>query len=293
MLDVTLEQLINILGKPTKKIGHQYYFRCPSCSQNGGDTSGDNLLFNERKGLLKCFACDDGARHVLHLLKQKTNNIAAIPTPHRRETPIWWQANNTNLWQYWGEAYQEMTEDVRYWLNSSGINDETIDEWMIGFDSNPSIVKIGPCVCFPMISINHDSKLVGFELRQVGKEKIIRHTYDSPKCLCLINDNLMATKLIICEGFKDAYSFMQLLKVKKQKEDFTILTPSHGVNSIIDGLADVDFTRYKKCFLLLDNDKAGSEVTEAIIQKYPFFKDTRHLLRGYKDVNELWKEQYA
>lgn len=293
MLDVTLEQLVDILGGPTKHIGHQYYFRCPVCAQNGGDTNGDNLLFNERKRLLKCFACDSGAQYVLKAINKKNTSININHNTVKKDLPFWWQTNSSNLWQYWIEAYTEMTECAQQWLNNCGIDNDTINEWMIGFDSNPSIVKIGPCVCFPMISLNHNRQLVGFELRQIGKEKIIRHTYDSPKCLCIINDPPKANKLIICEGFKDAYSFLQIIKQKQQYEDFTILTPSHGVNSIIDALKDVDFIQYKKCFLLLDNDEAGSNVTNEIISQYKFFKDVRHLLKQYKDVNELWLNEYV
>ena len=293
MLDVTLEQLTYVLGEPSRHVGHQYYFRCPACAQHGGDTSCDNLLFNERKGLLKCFACDDGARYTLDLINKKAKHIKPTQRSSGIVSKLWWQENKNNLWQYWIEAHEEMTEDVRQWLNEQGVTNKTIQEWMIGFDGNPSIVKVGPCVCFPMISLYHDLQLVGFELRQVGDNKIIRHTYDSPKCLCVINSHTIATKLVICEGFKDAYSFMQIIDIRGQKEQFTILTPSHGVGSIIDCLGCIDFARYNQYFLLLDNDDAGDKVTEQIIKKYNLFKDSRKILKQYNDVNELWLGEYA
>ena len=293
MLDITLEQLVGVLGQPTKRVGHQYYFRCPACAQVGGDNSGDNLLFNDHKQLLKCFACEDGARQVLQMINQNVPRNVHIHKQPTHNKALWWQINNENLWQYWIESYNEMTDDARQWLNNCGITNDTITEWMIGFDCSPSIVKIGPCVCFPMISINHNNQLVGFELREIGKQKIIRHTYDSPKCLCTIWGNKQASKLVICEGFKDAYSFLQIIKAKNKQDDFAILTPSHGVNAIIDCLDGVNFTQYKRCFLLLDNDNAGTTVTNEIIDKYAFFEDIRHLLGQYKDVNELWLGNYA
>lgn len=293
MLDITLQQITSVLGGPTKHTGHQYYFRCPACAQLGRDTHSDNLVFNERKQLLKCFACDDGAQYTLKLINERRPVRTISREPQHHHTQSWWQNNYDNLWQYWILSHNEMTNEARQWLNDCGITNNTILEWMIGFDSNPSIVKIGPCVCFPMISLNHNNQLVGFELRQIGSEKIIRHTYDSPKCLCIINDNVNASKLIICEGFKDAYCFLQIIKIKQQQQDFTILTPSHGVNSIIDALKDVNFTQYNKCFLLLDNDDAGSNTTNNIIEQYNFFKDVRHLLNGHKDVNELWLNEYV
>ena len=56
MLDITLEQIINAIGQPTYKKGNRYFFGCPSCGVEDGHK--DNLIFDERKGLLKCFACD-------------------------------------------------------------------------------------------------------------------------------------------------------------------------------------------------------------------------------------------
>lgn len=299
MLDIKLDELIKVLGQPTKCTGHQYYFRCPSCASLGGDNSGDNLLFNEYKGVLKCFACEDGAKEALKLVNKwrKNNDIKSYaPTVINdvgRSFKMWWENNEQNLWQYWIEAHEEMSTKALRWLDSCGIGKDVVDEWMLGYDNNPTILKIGPCVAFPMISLNHNERLVGFELRQVGKEKVIRHTYDAPKCLCIIADNKDATKLVICEGFKDAYSFWQIVNNKNIQNEYTILTPAHGVDDIIDNLKDVNFTRYKKCYLLLDNDAAGNRVTDKIIDKYPFFKDQRKILKQYKDVNELWMGEYV
>lgn len=295
MLDVTLNELISVLGNPTRTTGHQYYFRCPACSSMGGDTSGDNLLFNDKKGVLKCFACDDGAKEVLRMINSKRHDNGYTPTanmPRKQYTP-WWQKNIDNLWQYWVEASNEMTAEARQWLHNCGILDETIDEWMIGFDSDPNIVHIGPCVCFPMISLNHDNQLVGFELRQVSDKKVIRHTYDAPSCLCCIADNNKARCLVICEGFKDAYCFMQFLKLKKILQQFTILTPAHGVSDIYHNLDVVNFTRYDYCYLLLDRDEAGDRETKKIMKQYHFFIDRRDMLGECEDVAEWWTKKYV
>ena len=298
MLDINLNELIEILGTPTKSAGHQYYFRCPSCAQFGGDTSCDNLLFNERKGVLKCFACEDGAKETLKLLNQwrRDNNVPTISSPQPspiKQVKLWWEINSENLYQYWCEAYDEMSDRAIEWLKGCGITKQLVDEWMIGYDKDPSILKIKECVAFPMISLNHDGRLVGFELRQMGREKIIRHTYDAPRCLCIINDNKDANKLIICEGFKDAYSMWQILESKGRRHEFTILTPAHGVDDIVNNLKDINFTRYKSCHLVLDNDAAGDRVTQQILQKCSFFKDERRMLHGRKDVNELWLAEYV
>lgn len=297
MLDITLEELTNILGVPTRTTGHQHYFRCPACSAGGGDTSGDNLLFNDRKGVLKCFACEEGAKEALKMVNSKRQQNSYTPTAakvERKEYTPWWQKNSENLAIYMCEAEEEMTINVATWLQEKhGINRQTIKDCSIGYDANPNMLKIGASVTFPIISLNHNECLVGFELRQIGDEKRIKHTLDTPSCLCIVSDNVQAKYLIICEGFKDAYCFRQFLILKDLLDQFTILTPAHGVNDILNNLYVINFTRYKSCFLLLDNDMAGNKETQKILERYPFFIDKRNILGKCEDVAEWWKENYV
>ena len=293
MLDISLDELIHTLGEPTRKTGHQYYFRCPACSSMGGDTSGDNLLYNARKGLLKCFACDDGAKTTLHLINQKRHDslsYIAAPAREKKEYTPWWKLNIDNLYLYMCEAEKEMTTEVAEWLRTQhGIEKDTIEFMSIGYDAQPqpNMVKIGPSVVFPMISLNHNG-LVGFELREVSTNKVIRHTLDAPSCLCIIAQPKDASTLCICEGFKDGYCLYQAMKSYGIDKEVTILTPAHGVDDIFANLSQIDFTQYTFCNLILDNDKAGDRATRKIIEQYPFFNDRRDLLQGCNDIAEWW-----
>lgn len=288
MLDIKLEELINVLGTPKRSVGHQHYFRCPSCASVGGDSSGDNLLFNSKKGVLKCFACSNGAKEVLNLINKKRGpqDYKKIQkNPIIRDSKNWWELNLDNLIKYQIAVISEMKPYVFDWLKRKhGITKEAIDACGIGFDNKPSMVNLQSSVCFPMYSLNHNLKLVGFELREMGLEKRIRHTPDSPSCICGVYGRINADYLIICEGFKDAYNLYSMLKDK----DFLICTPAHGCKDILNNLEDLDLSKFKKCYLLLDNDKAGDEATKEILDKYPFFIDKRSLLKGYKDVSEYW-----
>ena len=51
------------------------------------------------------------------------------------------------------------------------------------------------------------------------------------------------------------------------------------------GIDEVDFDKYKKFILFLDNDKTGRDTANAIKEKYPFFTDY-YLTCGCKDFNE-------
>ena len=297
MLDVTLEELTNVLGVPTRTTGHQHYFRCPACSAGGGDTSGDNLLFNDRKGVLKCFACDDGAKEALRMVNSKRQQSNYTPTAakvEKKEYTPWWQKNIENLLIYMCEAEDEMTDKAAAWLwRTCGIDKQTIKDCAIGYDAQPNMIRMGASVTFPMFSLNHDGTLVGFELRQVGDKKFIKHTLDAPSCLCIINDYKDAENLVICEGFKDAYCFRQFLRMQGVLDKFTVLTPAHGVSDIYENLKSINYTRYNQCYLLLDNDLAGDEHTQKILQTYPFFKDKRELIKPFGDVAEWWIKNYV
>ncbi len=65
MIELTLELLITHLGQPIKKVGDEYFWKCPQCI----DTHKDNLKFNHRKGVLYCFANSDHSKMLLKEIK--------------------------------------------------------------------------------------------------------------------------------------------------------------------------------------------------------------------------------
>lgn len=232
-LDIDFNELISVVGEPSRSAGSQHYFQCPACAAGGGDTHRDNLLFNTRKGTLKCFACDDGAKETLKLINAKRHQTNYVPQARSQKevVPMWWEKNADNLWIYQCEAEAEMTIDVLNWLlDKHGICGSTVRKCGIGYDDSPTMLKMGASVAFPMLSMNHlsdngSTRLVGFELREIakplaGQKRVIKHTPEAPSCLCLISGSTDCKKLAICEGFKDAYCFMQLLEKKGIVDDY-------------------------------------------------------------------------
>lgn len=295
MLDIQLGDIINAIGQPTKKTGHQYYFRCPVCQSRGEDTTGDNLLFNDNKKILKCFACDEGSKEVLRLINEcRSRNCTSI-TQHQvtRTAKKWYEVNKENLLQYLFESIDELSSTAIKYLQGRCISTKIAELCGIGYDSKPNMVSIGSSITFPMFSLNHNEQLVGFELRELGTKKNIKHTLDSPSCICITWGSLIRVKhLVITEGFVDAYSLLELLK-NRRPEDYLIATGSHGCKSILPSLSGIDFSRYENCYLILDNDDAGEQATRSILNEYSFFKDKRSLLRGCKDINEYLCQKRA
>lgn len=281
MLNITVDQLIAVCGSPTRISGSQYYFRCPVCSAGGGDRHGDNLLFNENKGLLKCYACG-GERHVLKMINDRFENYN-IPIRTRSTLKVkWYELNRENIATYYCMSMmEEKPYDLiqQYFKWSKQQLDETD---YVGYDANPAQLfpsLTEPSLIFPVI--NRESDIVGIEARAI-KQKKIRHTKDLPNCLSFIKRGY--DKLVICEGFKDAFTF-NLLYPNIERE---IATPSNGVGTIMQALQSINISEYEEITLVLDNDEAGSINTKKVIETFGNkFKDGRKILRGKKDIWEL------
>lgn len=281
MLNITVDQLIAVCGSPTRISGSQYYFRCPVCSAGGGDRHGDNLLFNESKGLLKCYACG-GERYVLKMINDRFENYN-IPIRTRSTLKVkWYELNKENIATYYCmSTMEEKPYDLiqQYFKWSKQQLDETD---YVGYDANPAQLfpsLTEPSLIFPVI--NHESDIVGIEARAI-KQKKIRHTKDLPNCLSFVKRGY--DKLVICEGFKDAFTF-NLLYPNIERE---IATPSNGVGTIMQALQSINISEYEEIMLVLDNDEAGSINTKKVIETFGSkFKDGRKILRGKKDIWEL------
>lgn len=281
MLNITAEQLIAVCGSPTRVSGSQYYFRCPVCNAGGGDKHGDNLLFNESKGLLKCYACG-GERRVLQMINDKFV-IPETPVRIRSKLKVkWYEVNKENIATYYcmstmePKPYELISKHYKW-------SKEQLDKSdYVGYDEDPSQLfpsLTEPSLIFPVI--NYESDIVGIEARAIQQKKI-RHTKDLPNCLSYIKTGF--DKLVICEGFKDAFTF-SLLYPNIERD---IATPSNGVGTLMQALQSININNYSEIILLLDNDKAGSEMTVRVLREYGNkFKDGRKMLRGKKDVWEL------
>ena len=85
--------------------------------------------------------------------------------------------------------------------------------------------------------------------------------------------------LIVFEGFMDFLSALDLHQADFFEADCVVL------NSL--AMTDkVDFTKYEKIWLALDNDQAGDETTRHLMEQYKNMKDLRSDFSEYKDYNE-------
>lgn len=298
-----LQDIIDVVGQPIKKNGSEYEFRCPVCSAFGGDTKGDNLKYNANKNVLYCFANSEHAKDILREInrRKRTKEIDMQEPQYKKcqkEYVLYQQACNDlllgrkvhwetilSLWENDAKevcAFNKSSETLNYLYRRRGINPFTVEQVGLGID---------PVDKKWVIPIYRHDMITGFEYRALdfSKKKIWREK-DTPRHMAYVWGKPKSEKLIICEGFFDAYIMLQL----QEGKDVTIATCSNGVNGTLNAMKDVCFNNYKEICLCLDNDTPSQEITKTIIEQYPFVIDKTpqftdaELEAGNKDITDWY-----
>ena len=285
---LSLDILLNCLGEPESQSGDEYIWQCPLCK----DTGRDNLKFNTAKGILWCFADESHAPQLLReILKKNKNKICfkhfnndyENTDRYKRFFTIQKQMEFRTYMKECNEALQKSLMRVRFLRQKRGLTAVTVKAVKIGIDEYKKRWVI-PTFQY---STERSNIILGFEYRplNLGKDGLKREK-GTPTGLAMINSYKPTTKaLVIVEGYFDGYALYQHLYKKRQLKYYHIVTPSNGVQSLLKHISQVDFAKYKKFFLYLDNDEEGNKVAAKIIERYPMFQ--RILTPcGCKDFNE-------
>ncbi len=285
---LTLDILQNYLGEPESQSGDEYIWQCPLCK----DTGRDNLKFNAAKGILWCFADESHAPQLLReILKKNKNKICfkhfnndyENTDRYKRFFTIQKQMEFRTYMKECNEALQKSLMRVRFLRQKRGLTAVTVKAVKIGIDEYKKRWVI-PTFQY---STERSNIILGFEYRplNLGKDGL-KQEKGTPTGLAMINSYKPTTKaLVIVEGYFDGYALYQHLYKKRQLKYYHIVTPSNGVQSLLKHISQVDFAKYKKFFLYLDNDEEGNKVAAKIIDRYPMFQ--RILTPcGCKDFNE-------
>lgn len=309
---IQLEEIVSILGQPLRLNGDNYEWRCPACP--GGDRSGDNLKFSKSKGIIKCFACDYGTTVTGIIARRRIaarngeeqpvyeqparNEIVPPAPPIEKEKAIPENELDTYYWNC-HIALMKRKDILRQMYEKHTILPKTATECWIGYDEEKDMLV------FPSRAIGKDPTEAlyqttpnGAEYREYKGEKTIRRIsgYDSKICTAYATGFTMHA--IICEGYKDAYNLVQILKMTDpERLGYTaIFTVQNGTNSINTNncLQKSDWKRFDEVGLIMDNDTAGTKAIETAQDKFPFMKDLRDVyIKGYNDIQERFAKEFA
>lgn len=285
MADITLEQVNTVCGNYTRRNGNNYIFQCPICAEEGHDSHKDNLTYNADLKIIKCFA---NSNHSLDIL-DRINKQCPIKREYKEfipkvyEPPIWEKRQGQYV-EYLQLSQEILLNDrtlLDYVYKKRRLDKDILDLCGIGFDNTEN------CFTIPIFSLKHDC-ITDFELRQYGEKKI-RRIGGGCATIAKIWGLNKAKTLYIVEGFIDGITLTQWL-MEKHQTNFTVYSCSNGVSSLINCLNEINFSNFNEIKLILDNDQAGDQVSDQVVTKYSFIKDSRQFLKdsGLKDINEFY-----
>ena len=278
--EITLDQVTSILGQPTGKQGGEYVWQCPYCM----DSHKDNMRFNERKGLLWCFADPEHSKEVL---KKMNNDYKPMPKTDN-STPKWVTMQEKYV-EYMMQCNEELLsnqEMLDYVYKKRGLSKKVVSLTGLGFDSEANQFVI------PIFGLKEDM-ITDFELRAYGDKKIISRVGGGHNTVAVIYGNQKAKTLYIVEGMIKGYVLTQFL-LEKNNKDFTVYSCSNGAKSLLKCMPTINFSNFEEVKLMLDADECGTEATNEIISYYPFCKDVRAFLfdSGCKDFDQWYVNKY-
>lgn len=284
--NLNLELLTAVLGEPEKQSGDEYLWQCPLCK----DTGRDNLNFNAVKGILWCFADESHAPQILkEMLKKGKINLKPANADYNRKDRykhIFSIQKQIEFKIYMQECNERLlTIDIlpSILFKKRGLNLSTARDVKLGVDMNKKKWVI-PTFQY---STDRANTIWGFEYRpfNFSKDGLIR-SKGTPTGLAMINSYKPTMEVLaVVEGYFDGYALYQHLKEQKQIQYYHIVTPSNGIQSLLKHISQVDFSKYKRFCLYVDNDEEGNKVAEKIMAKYPIFERVTTTC-GCKDFNE-------
>lgn len=275
-----ISEILAHLGQPSKQNGDYYYWQCPHCL----DKAKNNLVYNIKKDILKSFCCDSGKMVIAEIVKK-------LNPPKKSRGTNSLEVSETTV-KLCSEYLLNNVELLGTLERERGINRDTVKKLKIGFSEE--------CGCWVIPNYSPQRELIGFEFRTHDFKKSrnglkLWRSKGKAHTLCLVHASSHPKNAVILEGFMDAFAFYQYLAEELKLDEYSIFTPSNGVNSISELMQGVDLSGYSRVIMLLDNDKQGKKALEqaALSLKYPVW-EFRLNLNGYvKDFNEWYVKNRA
>lgn len=281
-IEITLEDLQRHC-KNVRKRGNEYIAQCPYCQ----DSHEDNMTYNPRKGIIWCHANPQHSKDLLSIIYKEKRPMASNTCLKQKQ----WMINKEEYILYADDCHNKLyadSEQLNKLYQKRYVNPFTIQNTFVGydFDKNKWV--------FPILRFSDDT-IVGFRYRtgDLSVKKMWSET-DTPSCISLVYGCKQSSHLYICEGEWDALIMVQILDELNQLDDSTVVTPSMGVGNLEKCIGEIDFSKFSKVSLVLDNDEASNKVTARLLEKYKFMLDKtpqfddNELKQSYKDLTDWY-----
>lgn len=207
---------------------------CPKCRAEGGDRSGDNLVIYPGKGGY-CHAC-----RTYYKESEMTGAPSKTPERYARET-----VDTINSYPHGSDPKRLVAESVR-------------DRYDVRVAVNPETGQVDT-VYYPYK--DEEAVITGYKIRKLPKGLSVSHPAPSSgvfgKHLCNPKKNF----LLIVEGEEDALAAATMLMGKP----IDVVSLPNGASLCKQTREDLDlFSKYKRVYILMDDDKPGKAATQDI-----------------------------
>lgn len=182
--------------------------------------------------------------------------------------------DNLNLEKYVYECNSDLlsNDDMLCILyNTKSISRKTVSETKIGYD------KFKKLYTYPIIKYSLDKWVViGIEYRSFDFQPP-KNVYKLPKTptgMTMINSYItgFTDSLCVVEGYIDGYTLLQYLTENNKDKYFHIVTASNEIQNLIKCLPEIDYSKYKKYYLYINNNEVSNKIKLQIFENYPQFE---------------------
>lgn len=269
---------------------------CPSCREEGGDRSGDNLHVYADKGGAHCFKCGFTVPS-LETFQEAEGLIGGSKSMNKSSVISDRDKLKLEEKRLTFEGYEEISNSTsdKLTVGYRGLSPQICARFGVRWEiSGGNVTKM-----YVPSTVNEDGKdiITGYKVRIVDPKGFYSKGYVG-KCNHFFGQTSAVEEVILIVGGEiDMLSAQTMFDHKdfsKYGRKVTVVSSLVGEDSTVDVIrANYNWvTKHKKIILALDNDDAGKAAMDKCLQILPPDRTCVANLR-YKDINEYQQYQDA
>ena len=255
-------QELNLTYKPVRGGREIQLEKCPFC-ENDRHKSSDHFSFRSDTGQFKCIKCNEQGNLITF---KRLMGLDPYKKGYRKL--------DQKIVSQYSKQPQEYYD--KFSMNR-GISQETLKKYGVGMYVDK---KLGSCRTYVYVDL--DDKIVN--VKYINRLKQMKMEYNAKKIyygLQFINFDL--DYLHVVSGEDDVHALVDM------QFDNVVSVP-HGDGSYNEEIGQIN-KRFKKIYLLFDNDKSGQEGAERFAHKAGVWK-CWNVIMPYKDARECLRNGY-
>ena len=241
---ITIKEYLTEKNISFREEGDELVAKCTfsDCDKDSVGNEG-HLYFDSKTGQYDCKKC--GAKgNIITLAKHLGDNTKTDVTKKPKQN----RSFDPGLVE---KCHQNLTPQIRKYLNDRGISDDIINEYKLGY----GYFYGGNYITIP---VKNNEGYAYFKLRQDpanGKQKF---TFPKGAAKATLFGSFDSERLFICEGEMDAMAIMS--------KGVNAISSTHGASTFKEEWINERFKGYKSIYVCYDHDEAGRKGAERVLK---------------------------